>query len=58
MEKNITDLLKSFMTEMNQWGNDANHYIDKGHNLPNDDLKEKLSIIYSKYVTTKERWED
>ena len=46
------------MTEMNQWGNDANHYIDKGHDLPNDDLKEKLSIIYSKYVTTKERWED
>ncbi len=55
MEKNITDILKSFMTEMNQWENDANHYIDEGHDLPNDDLKEKLSIIYSKYVTTKER---
>jgi hypothetical protein len=57
-KKEITNVVVSFMEELNEWGKYCNA-IDKDDALSNEDgfekMKEKLIVVFDKYCTVKER---
>ena len=55
MTNEITQTFNSFMSEMHHWEEVGNQYIDNDEDVPENDLLEQLKIIYSKYLTNKDR---
>lgn len=55
MTNEITKIFDAFMSEMHHWEETGNQYIDNDEDVPEDELLEQLKVIYSKYLTTKDR---